>query len=307
MSELYKKYRPTRLKDVLGQKEAVSILSRHLKNNSLPQCLLLSGGSGVGKTTLCRILKTKLKCDDLDYHEINAASSRGIDTVRDIDSKMCLTPFGPCRIYLLDESHNLTKDAQTALLKVLEDTPRGVYFFLATTNPDQLIRTIRTRCEEIKLKPLSSEMLSTLVLSILEKEKKILSQEVITKIVEASEGSARWALVHLGSVIDLEDEALQLECVSNVDTKRQAFDLVKALLYQKSTWAQVAKIIQEVNLEEPEKFRHFVLACANTELLKANRNSENAFMVLDIFRANWYDCGKVGLTACCFEVVKQRK
>src|SRR6516162_10204948 len=118
MMELYKKYRPTCFNDVIGQDAAVLTLTKLIRAKKVPHALILSGPSGVGKTTIARILQKVLDCADWSFEEINAADTRGIDTVRAVRQSMSLAPIGgKSRIFLFDEAHQLTKkqggDAQT--------------------------------------------------------------------------------------------------------------------------------------------------------------------------------------------------
>src|SRR5687768_10085551 len=126
MSEaLYKKHRPKTLKGIVGQDGAVASLQKMIDRNLIPHAILFTGDSGVGKTTIARILKDHLECGDPDFIEVNAADSKGIDMVRDIRSRAGLSPMaGPCRVWLIDEAHKLTTDAQNCILKILEDGPR---------------------------------------------------------------------------------------------------------------------------------------------------------------------------------------
>ena len=157
MHELYKKYRPDGYGDLVGQAPAVKVL-RGLLKKGLPHAMLLTGPSGCGKTTVARIIKNKLQCQDSDFVELNSASDRGIDVIRGIDGRMRLGGLlGGPRIWLFDECHRLTKDAQEAMLKYLEDTPSHVYFLLATTEPDKLITAIRTRCTEVRFAAIGHE------------------------------------------------------------------------------------------------------------------------------------------------------
>src|SRR5688572_25883760 len=140
--ELYKKFRPKTLKGVVGQEGAVSSLQSMIDKGRLPHTILFSGPSGCGKTTIARILKGILECSDLDFFEINCADFKGIDMVRDIRRYVGIPPLhGKSRVWLIDEAHQLTKDAQNAFLKLLEDTPKHAYFMLATTDPQKLLPT----------------------------------------------------------------------------------------------------------------------------------------------------------------------
>ena len=137
-TELYRKYRPTSFKQVVGQEEAIRTLTELGKRKAIPHAILFTGPSGVGKTTLARILQRKLKCVGNDFVEMNAANDRGVGIIRSIQNKVGLAPMlGSCRIWLMDEAHQLTSDAQSAFLKLLEDTPSHVYFMLATTDPQK--------------------------------------------------------------------------------------------------------------------------------------------------------------------------
>lgn len=305
---LYHKYRPKKLDDVIGQDSAVQQLRTFLRKKELPHALLLSGPSGVGKTTIARILKRELGCSKSDFHEINAADTRGLDTVREIRERSSRKPFNsPCMIWLLDEAHHLTKreggDAQTALLKMLEDTPNYIYYFLATTHPNGLRTTIRTRCTQINLSPIGQGELTDLIGSVLNGEGITIPQAVGDKIVESAKGSAREALQLLDKVIGLETEDEMLAAISPPESERQAWDLVKALLYEKATWTTITKLIQEIDLSDPERFRHYVLACAATEMKKGGKNMHRAFLVADNFGPNWYDNPETGLLAACYQII----
>jgi len=114
--EFYKRYRPKSLKGIVGQDAAVASLKSLVDVGKVPHFLLLSGPSGVGKTTIARILKDSLECSDADFIEKNCADFKGIDTVREIRKHINLLPInGKCRIYLIDEAHKLTPDAQEDL------------------------------------------------------------------------------------------------------------------------------------------------------------------------------------------------
>ena len=205
--ELYRRYRPTSFKQLIGQDDVVKSLVDLGKRNAIPHCILLTGPSGCGKTTTARILRKKLKCGDADYCEVNAAESRGIDMVRGIQQRMMLAPIaGDCRVWCIDESHKISSDGMSAMLKMLEDTPSHVYFLLATTNPEKLLPTIKTRATEIKLKLLSPEGIEHLIKRTAKSEGVQLSEDVVISIQTHAEGSARKALVLLHAVIGIENE-----------------------------------------------------------------------------------------------------
>ena len=202
--ELYKRYRPTSLKELFGQDAAVQTLNKLGKNGKMPHTLLFSGPSGCGKTSAARILAEKLGCHGTDLQEVNAAEERGIEEVRNIQRQMAFRPFeSKCKIWILNEVHEITKNAANAFLVPFEDTPDYGYFFLTTTDPQKLLRPIRTRCTEIKLGAIDWRDLERLVNETAAKEEKTVSQDVVDKIVKLSDGSARQALVYLHQVIKL--------------------------------------------------------------------------------------------------------
>ncbi len=301
MHELYKKYRPQLFKEMVGQTEAVKVLSTFVKTGKTPHTILFTGSSGAGKTTSARILTNKLGCTETDMREINCADFRGIEMVREIRSHMGLASFGACRVYIIDEAHALSRDAQTAFLKILEDTPKHVYFFLCTTDPAKLLKTIITRCTEIRFAPVKSKDMSGLLSSIAKKEGKELTEEVIDRIVEVSEGSPRKALVVLGGVIDLESEEEQLAAVLSNDTKSKGIELARALVSPKCQWADVKGILKDLD-EEPETIRYLILGYCSSILLKGGGLSKRAHQIIVTFSFNFFDSKKAGLIAACYEL-----
>lgn len=305
--ELYKKHRPKTLDDVVGQPDAVKTLSKLLANpKKFPHTLMLCGPSGVGKTTVARILKNELGCSNSDWQTLNCANDRGIDTARTIISRMGLAPVdGKCRIWMLDEVHKLTGDAQNGLLVPLEDTPRHVYFILCTTEPNKVIPTVRTRSTQVHLSSLSPKILTGLMTKVAKREKINVSAEVLERIAENSEGSARKALVLLNSVIDLETEEEQLEAIAKSDVKKQAIEIARVLVRPGVKWDQVRAVLAEVDLdgEGPEGLRRMILGYASSILLKGGKLSPRAALILECFEGNFYDSGKAGLLLACWNTV----
>lgn len=311
--ELYHKYRPTKLSQVVGQPDAIRIL-KGFGSKKLPHFLLFTGPSGCGKTTIARILKGLLKCHDRDFYELNCADIRGIDMIRDIRSRMNQAPMGGrCRIWLIDEAHRLTGDAQNALLKMLEDTPSHVYFFMATTDPQKLLKTIKTRATEIKVKLLKDKEMAELLLDIIGKEVSgitdengddlsEISDDVVDRIVDVAEGSPRKALVILNQIIGIPSENEQLDAIASSDTKAQAIELARALLNPRSTWPSVAKILKDLD-DDPEQLRYMVLGYCSSVLLSGGAMAGRAFAIIEVFADNFYDSKKAGLVAACYEVV----
>jgi len=307
MHEFYKKYRPKTLDQIVGQKNAVLVLGKYIKHKNIPHTLLLTGPSGIGKTTIARILKRELNCSKQDFNEINCADFKGIDTVRDIRTRMNQAPInGDCRIWLIDEAHKLTGDAQNAFLKILEDTPNHIYFILATTEPQKLLKTIRTRCTEFALKPLSDIEIDELIKRTAKLEEIKFSQKITDKIIECSFGSARQALVSLDKISKLKNEKEMLDAIQPSNTEAQAINIARALFNYKTKWSDMAKILKDTEGEDPEGIRYLILSYAKSVLLNSNSGNQRAFVVIEHFRDNFYDSRFAGLCAACFEVFNQK-
>lgn len=302
--ELYKKYRPTTFDEVVGQKALCRTLTEMGKSNSIPHTLLLHGPSGNGKTTIARILAAKMRCDGPDLVEVNAASTKGIDMVRDIQSAVHLNPLrGNCRIWIIDEAHQLTTAAQDAFLKTLEDTPAHAYFILCTTDPGKLKATIKTRCTALAIKPLDDAMLTKVLKNIQDQVRIILPDEVFASILEHADGSARKAVVLYEAATKVpagkNRTAEMLEIVAADGDSPEAIELARAVCTGKQ-WQTVAPILKNLKEVEPETLRRIVLGYANAMLLNGNKNAAH---VLECFEEPFYNTGRPGLTLACWRAV----
>lgn len=147
-------FRPTDVGQIFGQDHLQELLISWFEDTTqIPQSLLLSGPYGVGKTSIARMVASRITTLSEDLSEINAADARGIDDVRAWIESARFSPFGSGgKVYIIDELHQMTNTAQSALLKVIEEPPKGIYFFLCTTSPSKLLPTIRSRCTNLELK-----------------------------------------------------------------------------------------------------------------------------------------------------------
>lgn len=301
--ELYRKYRPTTLDEIVGQPTVVKMLKELFKEDKLPHAILLSGFTGSGKTTTGRVIQYMLKCDDLDFYELNCGDDNGIDTIRRLNNQKGRSALkSPCRIWLLDECQNLSKDAMTALLKILEDTPPNLYIILATTDPQKLLKTIHTRCTEFKLQPLDSKAMENLVTDVCKKEKVEIDEEVMERLISVSDGSARKALVLLHQILQLSDIEDQLNCLLSNDAKKQAIDIARAIMDPRNKWLDVAKILEKCD-EEPETIRHLVLSYASKILLSGGKLAPKAYLVICAFENHFFDSKRSGILRACWEVM----
>ena len=201
-SVLYRKYRPFDWSDVIGQESIVSVLESSIKMNKIAHAYLFSGTRGTGKTTIARIFARSLEVGDNDVYEIDAASNRGIDDIREIRDGVNVLPFeSKYKVYIIDEVHMLTKEAFNALLKTLEEPPQHVIFILATTETDKIPETVLSRCQIFTFKTPNRELLKIAINRVSKKEGFTLENGVADLLALLGDGSFRDTLGILQKVI----------------------------------------------------------------------------------------------------------
>ncbi len=215
---LYRKYRPATFGDVRGQEEVVSVLEAAVKSGKIAHAYLFAGGRGTGKTSMARILARALGTTEQDIYEMDAASNRGIDEIRELRDGVSTLPFSSkYKFYIIDEAHALTKDAWGALLKTLEEPPAHAIFVLATTELDRVPETIVSRCQTFSFKKPSHETLKKMVLDIAKKEGASLAPAGAELIALMGDGSFRDTQGILQKVLTIStDDKLTEEEVAKV-------------------------------------------------------------------------------------------
>jgi DNA polymerase-3 subunit gamma/tau len=192
---LYRKYRPESFADVRDQDHIVSVLEGAIKKGEIPHALLFTGTRGTGKTTLARLFAAAIGTKEMDLYEIDAASNRGIDDIRELKEAVHTMPYeSQQKVYIIDEVHMLTKEAFNALLKTLEEPPAHVVFILATTEVEKLLDTILSRCQVFTMRSPSRAVLAETVTDVAKKEGFTLSPDAADLIAVAADGSFRDAL-----------------------------------------------------------------------------------------------------------------
>lgn len=304
MSTLYHKYRPTEFSEVKGNDNVIATIEGYLNNKkTIPHAFLFTGQSGCGKTTMGRILAKKLGAEGQDFRELDSAVYRGIDDVRDIRKQSQYKPVsGKSTVWLLDECHKLGGDAQTALLKILEDTPPKVYFILCTTEPQKLLPTVKKRCSHFEVATLNDNEMGSLLKKVLKKEKEKVDKDIIAQIIEDSLGSARDALQILDQVLVVDPEKRMEVAKKKAEELVQSIELCRALLGQGGSWKKVSTILVGLKTQDPEGIRRQVMSYAQSVLLKGDNN--RAAAVLEEFIEPFYNSGFPGLTFACYSVIK---
>ena len=191
-SVLYRRYRPEKWKDVVGQDHIVSVLEGAVKLGNLSHAYLFSGSRGTGKTSVARILSREIGTSLSDLMEMDAASNRGIDDVRSIRESVNSLPFeSKYKVYIIDEVHMLTRDAWNAFLKTLEEPPAHVVFIMATTELEKVPETVVSRCQTFTFKQPNQATLKDFITKVAKAEGMTLEPDAAELIALLSEGSFR--------------------------------------------------------------------------------------------------------------------
>ena len=252
---LYRAYRPHTFDEVRGQDHIVKALEGAIKNKRTAHAYLFSGGRGTGKTTVARILARELGVSDKDLYEMDAASNRGIDDIRELREGVWMMPFeSPYKFYIIDEAHMLTKEAWNALLKTLEEPPAHCIFVLATTEREKVPDTIQSRCEVYSFKSPTREMLADTIADTAKTEGYTLEKAAAELIALLAEGSFRDALSILQKVItssgDKKISIVEVETISGAPKGELVRTIVRGIAQKDAATALAAlRSAQEENID----------------------------------------------------------
>ena len=251
---LYRTYRPSTFEEVAGQQHIVRTFKNALATGKISHAYLFAGPRGTGKTTMAKLLAKALNCDEgigcqcnacrnceaingnshPDVLEIDAASNRGINEIKDLIEKVKYsTILGRYKVYIIDEVHMMTNEAFNALLKTLEEPPEHVIFILATTEPHKLLPTILSRCQRYDFGKVPSDEMSKRIQTILEKEGIAYNQDAVDLIISLSDGGMRDALSMLDQVLAYSGNRLNEEDVLSIfslESKAEKLSLIHSLL-----------------------------------------------------------------------------
>lgn len=256
---LYRVWRPGNFSEVVGQDHISKTLKNAVIQNRVAHAYLFSGPRGTGKTSLAKIMGKALNCLDLqegepcnncvnclginqgsflDYFEIDAASNRGIDEIRDMRERVKFTPAqGRTKVYVIDEVHMLTNEAFNALLKTLEEPPDHVVFILATTEPHKIPLTILSRCQRYDFKKIYEEGIKNRLEEIIEREKLSVEDKALDLIVRKAEGGMRDAISLLDQGISSSGRnqltLLEIEDILGTLNEEQLYNIFSGTFHNK--------------------------------------------------------------------------
>lgn len=305
VESLINKYRPETFEEVVGHEKQVRALENAVKQK-LATSFLLTGGSGLGKTTLARIVASEVGCKPGDLLEIDAATHTGIDAMREVMSTLMYKPLGDgsVKAVIVDECHALSKQAWQSLLKILEQPPSWVYWFLCTTDPARVPKTIQTRCHWVDLKPVPKKALVGLLQDVVKGEKLKVPPSVIDLCAEEAQGSPRQALSNLVACAVAKDVDEAAELLNSVVESAEAIDLARMLI-RGARWSEVQELLKGFKDSDPESIRRVIMAYMTTVVLSSKREQDagRGLEILDAFSQPFYQnghlvlaCGKVLLS-----------
>ena len=295
-TSLHTRYRPTSFDDVIGHEAIIKSLKKVVADRRA-HAFLFTGGPGVGKTTLARILANAFaggNSSAANIEEVAAAETTGIDAIREVLRHTTFRAIGesPVKNIILDEVHRLSGNAFDALLKPIEEPQPHIYWMLCTTNPGKIPKTILSRCLRYELKPVPEDDLLALLIRVIDAEKLDTTDEVVEAIVEEANGSPRQALVFLEACAYLETAGQARAAMRSAAQSKEARDLCQFLVGGRGrTWAEAVKLVKAIGDVDAEGIRINIVNYLAVVAMgaKSNDKATQALRMLSHFEGRTYN------------------
>jgi len=298
-------YRPQSLEEFIGNEGVKESLQSVLGREDCPKTFLFAGPSGCGKTTLARIVAKTLGCSDMDLMEYNISNMRGIDTAREIITTCQYEPLhGDVKVIILNECHKATNDFQNAMLEILEEPPKSVFFILCTTEPEKLLKTIKTRSTLYNVSTLRKHDMVKLLNWVLTSEGMEIAEKIKNSLLFSAEGCPRKLLVALDQIIDIQDEEKQLEAIAESTLEETlVIELCRKIIENNTPankWKDLSTMLKGID-QEAEGVRRAILGYLSSVLLNSKGdNGKRIALIMSEFANNYYDSGKAGLVTSVY-------
>lgn len=307
MQAIYRKYRPDTFDKVYGQKHITDILKNQIETKNISHAYIFSGSRGTGKTSCAKIFARAINClnlqdgnpcnkcencmssleeSTLDIVEMDAASNRRIDDIRELRDKVIYPPTKlKYKVYIIDEAHMITNEGFNALLKIMEEPPKHLVFILATTEIDKIPQTILSRCQRYEFKMINAKDISDNIKYILNDLNRKMDDDAIELIANKADGAMRDALSILDQVLSIEKDNITKQDINDilgiVDNKG-IFKLVNSII--KKDAAEVLNNLYTISHNKPVEnvmdellnhFRNLLLSKNGLENIRQNNTQYN--------------------------------
>jgi len=330
---LYRQWRPQKFDDVVGQDHISRTLKNAIKTNRIVHAYLFTGPRGTGKTSSAKIMAKSVNClspeegeacnnctlctrinsgDFMDIIEIDAASNRGIDEIRDLREKVKYAPVeGRYKIYIIDEVHMLTTEAFNALLKTLEEPPKHVIFILATTEPHKVPLTVLSRCQRFDFKRIGTRFMVERLKEICTSEGLKVNEPALQILAKKAEGSMRDALSLLDQCLSFSDDEITEETIASVlgTVDGEFFKNIVQSLAEKDYGIMISMIdnliqegkdIRQFSHDLVEYFRNLVLVKVSNQ----NHHNTNKLDLPDFLHQELIEQSKLFSTDDLFQILE---
>ena len=298
------KYRPDKFEDFKGNSATVGMLERFLDDENRPRAYIFEGSYGCGKTTLAKLMASKLGIGKLDLKEMNCSDFTGVDDMRNniIRTIRIKAWGGNNKGYILDEVQKLSNSAQNSLLKDLETPPPGVYFFLCTTEPEKIIKPLVNRCIECHVEKLRRSTMGDLLFQVIDREGLEVSKDIVETIINAAEGIPRTALKMLNKIIGVTDIEEVIDLVSQVNVKEKEIIDIARMVVKGEKFSTILNVYLKIKAD-PENIRRAILGYLNAcfKMDKSNSDYRKFAYLISIFSPNLFSSGKAGLTLMIYD------